>query len=93
MRYIIAAAVACVLVAAGVAFVWHTRAQTARRFEEFKGDLLAKRDAGNLPVEWQGVDVDQLEFANIKMQVTAAEMTKISITRWLSKLGKRQIRR
>ncbi len=82
MRYLVALTVACVLIAAGLIFAWQAQASMQRRFDQFKEELRAQKAAGKLPPEWEGVDLDHVE---LKMKVTSVEITRLNISRWLSK--------
>jgi len=57
------------------------------RFEEFRKDLAARKEARQLPPEWQGVDLDTLRIDQVAMQVTQDEMTRLDITRFLTAYG------
>jgi hypothetical protein len=85
VRYIVAAVVACLLIGAGIVFVRQTNARFQGLFEESRQDLIAKREAGQLPPEWQGVDLDDLRIDQIKMPVTQDDMTRLDISRFLTK--------
>jgi hypothetical protein len=85
VRYIVAAVVACLLIGAGIAFVRQTNARFQGGFEEFRKDLVAKREAGQLPPEWQGVDLDDLRVDQIKMPVPYDDLIRLDISRFLTK--------
>ncbi len=84
MRYVVASLIACLIVSAGTLFVWQTRSRLQGRFEEFKNDLKAKKEAGQLPPEWQGVDLDQLELSQVGITLPHSEQTRLGIANLLS---------
>jgi hypothetical protein len=85
LRYIVAALVACLLIGAGIVFVRQTNARFQGILEESRQDLIAKRDAGKLPPEWQGVDLDELGIDQIKMPVPYDYLIRLDISRYLTK--------
>jgi hypothetical protein len=87
IRYLVATFVACIIIGAGIVFVRQTNERMQGRFEEFRKDLVVKKEAGQLPPEWQGVDLDNLQIDQIKMRVTQDEMTRIDIARFLTAYG------
>jgi hypothetical protein len=84
VRYIVAALVACLFIGAGIVFVRQTNAKFFGNFEEFRQDLIAKRNAGKLPPEWQGVDLDDLRIDEMKMKVTHDDIVRLDISRFLT---------
>src|SRR5262245_43543175 len=84
IRYPIAIVVAILLVVAGWWFVRYTHSGAQARLEHYKKELKAKKEAGELPPEFRGVDIDNLQPSQIGMRVTSGEQTRITIANALS---------
>jgi hypothetical protein len=61
------------------AFVRRTRNMMQARLKRMKDDLKAKRVAGRLPPEWQGVDLDNLQLSQLSVLLTRREMRRVQI--------------
>ena len=77
----IALIVACLIVGGGVFFAKHDHGGVKAKLEQFKQDLKNQKAAGQLPPDYQGVDLDQLEFG---MQVPADVQIRMDIARLLA---------
>jgi hypothetical protein len=84
MRYPVGILVAVLLVAAGWWFVQSTRSTVQARFEQYKSELKAQRDAGQLPREFRDVDIDNLQPSQVGVQVSSSEQTRLGIAEALS---------
>ena len=85
-RFAIAIGFACLFVAGGFAFVRYSDGLMKARFDQARERLKAKRDAGALPPEWQGVDLDKLDMADYAIRLPAWDEWCISTGRWMSRL-------
>jgi len=83
LLYCFALAVACVIVGAGACFARHDHGGAKAKMEQFKQDLKDQKAAGLLPPEYEGVDLDHLEFG---MQVPSNVMIRMDIARTLADL-------
>ncbi len=84
MRYLLAALAAVLVVAAGWWFVHSTRAGMQVRFEQYKKELKAKRDAGQLPAAFRDVEIDRLQPSQVAFPVPPNEQTRLNIADMLS---------
>ena len=84
VSYMVAVLIAAPIVGVAFAFVQQTRSNMQARAEKMKDDLKAKREAGQLPPEWQGVDLDNLQLNQLGMRLTPSEMTSLEIADFLA---------
>jgi hypothetical protein len=73
MRYLIAIITACLLIAGGWFFVGQTNRHMAERFEVYKADLKARKQAGQLPPELRDLDIDRLEMSQVSLRLNQQE--------------------
>ncbi len=78
IRYGIALGVAVLITAYGFGFAVHTRMWMDRRYEQFAQELKAKQEAGQLPPEWQDRDLEQTEFSDWGMELSARDKLKVN---------------
>lgn len=79
MHYIIAVVIAFLIIGAGYLFVLNTRSTLQQRVAALKTELQQKKALGQLPPEWQGIDIDQLELSSLSMKLSEAEHTRLDI--------------
>jgi len=84
-RSAIAIVFACVFVVGGFFFARQGAGLLDTRFEQAREKLKAKRDAGQLPSEWQEVDLDKLAMADVEMKVSGWDLWWASAGRWMSR--------
>jgi hypothetical protein len=53
------------------------------RLDKVKDGLKAKRAAGELPPELQGVDLDNLQLSQLGIRLTPSEMTSVEVADFL----------
>jgi hypothetical protein len=81
VRYLIALAVAAVLIAAGALYVW----LTFRSFDDqIRQSLRRQQQAGTLPPEFQGIDIDTANIRDIQIQVTRGQEARMQAAFLLS---------
>jgi hypothetical protein len=83
VRYVLAAAIACLIISAGFTVSWHIHRSFLDRFRQ---QLRADAAAGKLPRELEGVDLDSVTPEGFDVRVSDAEMTRMQIADLLSHL-------
>src|SRR5438552_11129655 len=83
LPYVIATIVDLVLLGAGAVFVWYAHHRIDQRVENLKETLKAQKAAGQLPAQWQNVDLDHLEKSQLDMRVSEREMLMLDIADFL----------
>ncbi len=81
-RYVIAIAVAVLVIAAGGFFCLHTRTQFESRFREA---LKAAKEAGQLPPEWENADLDEIDAVDFGMECSASDKLRLSLSEILAR--------
>ena len=81
LRYILAIAIACIIMSAGFTVSWHFH----RSFvESFRQKLRAAAAAGELPKELEGADLDTITPEAFDLRVTEGEELRLVIADLLS---------
>jgi hypothetical protein len=75
---------AALIVGLAFAFVQQTRSRIKARAAKVREDLKAKRKAGQLEPEWEGVDLDNLQINQLGVRLTRGEMTSVEIADFLA---------
>jgi len=85
MRYYLAGILlALMLISGGTAFVLFVRSEIKQHFQLEKRKLLASKAAGQLPLEWQGVDIENLEVTQLEMRVPERLHFRLDLADFLS---------
>lgn len=79
MHYIVAVVIAFLIIGAGCLFVLNTRSSLQQPVVALKAELQQKKALGQLPPEWQGIDIDQLELSSLSIRLSEIEHTRLDI--------------
>jgi hypothetical protein len=82
--YVVALFLAGMIIAGGWLFVGWTHKSMQQHFEIYKKGLLDMKKAGTLPAEWQGKDIENLQAAEVQMQLPPQAQTYLDVADWLT---------
>lgn len=73
MNYLIPPLAAILILNTGLLFIWFTERKIEQRVEELRNELKAQKTKGQLPFEWNNIDLDHLDKTHLMMRLTSGE--------------------
>jgi len=83
LRYLIALAIAAIIIVAGIVLVRTTLLEIEADFEQHRQQLKAQKANGTLPDAWQDVDLDKIKYTDVGMKVSESLQIRLDLSMWL----------